>query len=136
MNKVGDYYYVYGSGCQPNRHLMFTQDEKTKQISAIAYAIVGPKRGDRAEISHISGENLFVEVASITDQTNYKKAKREGQHPDPLPDDCSLDNYADPQRLLANLEPRGPWRIMVENHINENNPRFEKPFRITFVNMS
>ena len=136
MGKIANYYYLYGSGCQANRHLEFFQDEKTKRISAIAYAIIGPKRNDREEISRISGENLFVEVASVTDQVNYAKAKKEGKHPDPLPDDCTLDNYAHDQELLKNLEPRGPWRILIENHINENNPHFEKPFRLTFVNVS
>lgn len=136
MRKVGDYYYVYGMGYQPNRHLEFYQDEISAQISVIAYAQIGIKLSDGQEIGRISGENLIVEQISATDQLNYQRAKREGKNPNSLPKICNLDNYVQPQDLLRNLEPRGSWKIMVENQINENNPRFEKPFRLTFVNVS
>lgn len=130
---LGRYEYMYGAGSKPNRRIEFFHDTKNPSIRAVVQAC---NSGQWQTISELGGEDINVEMNSVSEKIKYLLDKKSGftstLKPDQTLEKCPPSLQ---EKILSSLEPDGPWRIEVMNGFGDD-PKFEKVIALTLFNPS
>ena len=131
--KVGQYRYCYGTANEANREMQFLR-YPDGHIQASIYALFTPQ-GPK-EISTLSGDQIKVEMITTSQKIQELKAVRKGEKSSFVgPQEKALSSLSgeEQEKILQQLEPRGPWRIEISNTFGPD-PHVEKVIGLNFFN--
>ena len=122
---IAEYYYYYGSGSEPNRHIEFFRKDSDDPTSLEAQ-VSGQREGSWKLSSSVKARQIFVDECNTTQKAQKIMLARQQQQdmvdfpPEPKPIDqftlIAQDN------ILESLAPRGVRKIEIENNFDgENN---------------
>lgn len=120
MVTVASYKYFYGAGSEPNREIHFyRQDDKTQAIQGKIHAYYN---GKWVNVCTVPGHEINVEMLSTSDKARLiAEARQKGTRPCLRQNIKLSDLPQDEQnKILNQLNPKGPWRIEITNDIGSN----------------
>lgn len=133
--ELGRYKYCYGTANQANREMRFLRYPNGR-IQASIYALFTPL-GSK-EISTVSDDQMIVEMKTTSEKmANLMALRRKDAalFPGPLEKSLSSLSAKEQEKIIAELEPKGQWRIEITNGFGED-PRFESVASLSFFNPS